>query len=111
MRIIPKEPGASGAYPPIQEWAGVNAPEGFAAWPDAVDTADFYAHNGFVVLDILRDTVKGYSVNTEAWEAWKEAQPEPEPEPEPGPEPAPAADAATWSELAQAIKGGVDNAE
>lgn len=105
MQIVPKEPGASGAYPPLQEWAGITPPEGFAGWPAGLDTKDFYDHNGFVVLHIVRGIVESYTVNEEAWKAWQEAQPEPEPEP------IPAQDIPTWEALAEAIKGGVDNAE
>lgn len=105
MQIVPKEPGASGAYPPLQEWAGITPPEGFAGWPAGLDTKDFYDHNGFVVLHIVRGMVESYTVNEEAWKAWQEAQPEPEPEP------TPAQDIPTWEALAEAIKGGVDNAE
>ena len=105
MQIVPKEPGASGAYPPLQEWAGITPPEGFAGWPAGLDTKDFYDHNGFVVLHIVRGIVESYTVNEEAWKAWQEAQPEPEPEP------TPAQDIPTWEALAEAIKGGVDNAE
>lgn len=105
MQIVPKEPGASGAYPPLQEWAGITPPEGFAGWPAGLDTKDFYDHNGFVVLHIVRGIVESYTVNEEAWKAWQEAQPEPEPEP------TPAQDIPTWEALAEAIKGGVNNAE
>ena len=63
MQIVPKEPGASGAYPPLQEWAGITPPEGFAGWPAGLDTKDFYDHNGFVVLHIVRGIVESYTVN------------------------------------------------
>ena len=105
MQIVPKEPGASGAYPPLQEWAGITPPEGFAGWPAGLDTKGFYDHNGFVVLHIVRGIVESYTVNEEAWKAWQEAQPEPEPEP------TPAGDVPTWMELSGALKGGVNHAE
>lgn len=105
MQIVPKGPGASGAYPPLQEWAGITPPEGFAGWPAGLDTKDFYDHNGFVVLHIVRGIVESYTVNEEAWKAWQEAQPEPEPEP------TPAGDVPTWAELSRALKGGVNHAE
>lgn len=105
MQIVPKEPGASGAYPPLQEWAGITPPEGFAGWPAGLDTKDFYDHNGFVVLHIVRGIVESYTINEEAWKAWQEAQPEPEPEP------TPAGDVPTWVELSRALKGGVNHAE
>lgn len=105
MQIVPKEPGASGAYPPLQEWAGITPPEGFAGWPAGLDTKDYYAHNGFVVLHIVRGIVESYTVNEESWKAWQEAQPEPEPEP------TLAGDVPTWAELSGALKGGVNHAE
>ena len=87
MKIIRKAPNPSGGYPSPQDWPdGVMIPEEMAVWPDTLDTADFFAHNGFAVLTIEQvegvDTVVSYAPTTEAWEAWKAAQP-PEPEPEP----------------------------
>ena len=105
MTIIQREPNESGAYPPMQPWAGLTPPEGYVRWLESVDTAEFYAHSGFVILHIVRDTVESYDVNSEAEEAWKAEHPEPEPEP------IPAQDVPTWEALAEAIKGGVDNAE
>ena len=88
MKIIPAAPNPSGAYPPIQDGNISAVPEGMAIWPDSLDTADFYAHNGFVTLTVEQvdgvDTVTAYESNTEAWEAWREAEaskPAPEPEP------------------------------
>ena len=82
MKIIRKEANPSGAYPAPQSWNGITPPTGYAVIPDSVDMADFYAHNGFVILAIEGDTVTGYTVNVEAWEKWKAEQPDPtEPEP------------------------------
>lgn len=79
MRIIPKNANPSGAYPPIQEGAS-RLPDGFAVWPDTLDTAVFYEYNGFVNLTIEQvdkvDTVTAVEPNTEAWEAWKASLPE-----------------------------------
>ena len=52
MKIIPTTPNPSGAYPPIQDGNFSAVPEGMAVWPDSLDTADFYAHNGFVTLTV-----------------------------------------------------------
>lgn len=82
MKILKKSPTVNGAYPAIQEWAGITAPEGYYGWPDTLSTADFYAHNGFVVLTVKRGIVASYEPNMEAWEAWKATLP-PEPEPKP----------------------------
>lgn len=86
MYIIVKTSYASGGYPPIQSWDRPAIPDGYAVWPDTVDTADYYAYNGFVILTVEQvegvDTVTSYTPNVEAWEAWKESLP-PEPTPEP----------------------------
>lgn len=100
MRIISTTPGSNGAYPPIQEWPGHKAPDGFAVWPDSLDTEDFDTYNGFVVLTVLRGRVASYEVNHEAWEAWT-----PAPEPEP---PTLGGSDAIYDELAAAIREGVD---
>lgn len=75
MNIIRKEPNASGAYPAPQTWSGSTPPDGYAIL--AVDMADFYAYNGFVILAIDGDTVNGYTPNTEAWEEWRANLPDP----------------------------------
>lgn len=82
MLIITKTPASNGAYPALQDWSGLVPPEGYYKWPDTLDTADFYAYNGFVTLTVVRGMVQSYQPNTEAWEAWKESLP-PEPEPVP----------------------------
>lgn len=81
MKIIRKTPAENGAYPPLQDWAGLAPPSGYNAWPDALETETFYQYNGFVVLTVTRGIVQSYEANVEAWEAWKESLP-PEPEPE-----------------------------
>ena len=85
MKIIPAAPNPSGAYPPIQDGSYSAVPEGMAHWPDSLDTADFYGHNGFVVLTVEQvdgvPTVISYAPNVEVWEDWLASLP-PEPEPE-----------------------------
>ena len=76
MNIILKEAFEKGSYSPIQSWeVSVPIPDTHAMWPDTLDTADYYAYNGFVVLTIETidgvDTVTSYEPNVEAWEAWK----------------------------------------
>lgn len=89
MKIISKSANPSGSYFSPQDWPeGAAIPMKAAVWPDALDTAAFYAHNGFVILDIRQlegvDTVTSYRPNTEAWEAWKQAEADkPQPETEP----------------------------
>lgn len=85
MKIIPAAPNPSGAYPPIQDGNISAVPEGMAIWPDSLDTADFYAHNGFVTLTVEQvdgvPTVISYAPDMEAWEGWRASLPtEPEPE-------------------------------
>ncbi len=52
MIIIRKNPNPSGAYPAPQTVDMEDLPNGYAVIADAVDMADFYAHNGFVALTI-----------------------------------------------------------
>lgn len=84
MNTIFKEPYENGGYSNMQTWDNLPIPETHALWPDTLDTADFYAYNGFVVLTIETidgvDTVTAYEPNVEAWEAWKASLPEPKPE-------------------------------
>lgn len=105
MDIIRKAPFKNGAHPSIQSWDLPILPEGYAVWPDSLDTADFYAYNGFVILTVESvselDTVTKYEPNVEAWEAWKATLPPDPPEPEPSGDP-------TYDEMAAAIKEGVD---
>jgi hypothetical protein len=78
MKIIRRQPNPSGAYPPPQTWSGASIPDGYVVISDDVDLTDFYSHNGFVTLETEGDVVTGYALNTEAWQAWKAAQPEAE---------------------------------
>lgn len=76
----------TGACPPIQTWNHAEIPDGYAVWPDTVDTADFYTYNGFVSLTVETvddvPTVTSYTPNVEAWDAWKASLlPIPDPEP------------------------------
>lgn len=52
MKIIQKTPNPSGAYPSPCSWNNQIPPNGYAVIADTVDMADFYAHNGFVTLNI-----------------------------------------------------------
>lgn len=104
MKLIQKIPNESGAFPPIQEGNFSAVPAGMAIWPDDLDTADFYEHNGFVTLTIEQvdgvDTVTACTSNIEAWEEWKASLPEPgDPE---QPEPT------MWDQMAAAIQEGVN---
>lgn len=103
MNIIRIASDENGGYPSIQSWDGIFPPAGYAVWPEELDTAEFYAYNGFVTLTVepmevvtgetqasesgegseaqaeAVNTVKSYAPNTEAWEAWKASLPEPKP--------------------------------
>ena len=112
MNIIFKEPYENGGYSNMQTWeVSAPIPETHAVWSDALDTADFYAYNGFVVLTIETidgvDTVTAYEPNVEAWEAWKASLPEP-PEPQISDDEAVAiiTDTLTTSEALDIITGG-----
>lgn len=102
MLIIPQSPSQNGSYPPIQPWPGLTPPDGYDVWPEELDTADFYAYNGFVILTVVRGTVSSYQPNTEAWESWQASRP---PEPDPGP----AGDTPTYADMASAIKKGANS--
>ena len=99
MRIISTTPGSNGAYPPIQDWPGHNAPAGFAQWPDSLETATFDQYKGFIIPTIVRGRVASYTANVEAYEAYT---PAPEPEPPSG------GGDAIYDELAAAIREGVN---
>lgn len=112
MNIIFKEPYENGGYSNMQTWeVSAPIPETHAVWSDALDTADFYAYNGFVVLTVETidgvDTVTAYEPNVEAWEAWKASLPEP-PEPQISDDEAVAiiTDTLTTSEALNIITGG-----
>lgn len=104
MKYIQPTPNSSGAYPPPQSTPF----EG--AVPLTEEQAEtVLQYNGFVtitsseetVVDDFTRTVYEVTPNTEAWEAWKEEEAS-KPEPEPAPE------YVTYSELAAAIREGVN---
>lgn len=126
MKIINKEANPSGSYFSPQDWPQwAEVPEGMAVWPDSLETAEFFAHNGFVHLTVQAvdgvDTVTAYEPNTEAWETWKATLPS-----EPGPEPEPTLEErvdaleedkadkaevqAVWDQMAAAYSEGVNEA-
>lgn len=100
MLIIPQSPSQNGSYPPIQPWPGLTPPDGYDVWPEELDTADFYAYNGFVILSVVRGTVSSYQPNTEAWESWQASRP---------PEPEPTGNVPTYADMASAIKKGANS--
>ena len=52
MNIIRKTVSENGACGQIQSWGVDSPPDGYAEFPGSLDTAAFYAHNGFVTLTI-----------------------------------------------------------
>ena len=109
VKIIIKEPNASGGYPSPQECNFNFVPEGWALIPDELDMTDFYEYNGFVTLTIESDSVEvetsrmemtdegeilssvietmifdkvvSYEPNLKAWGEWKNNLPDPAPAP------------------------------
>ena len=79
MYIISATPSAAGQYPAIQRTTHAAPPEGFLWWPDSLEQQTFLQYEGFVILDIQRNTVASYQPNEAAYEAWKASQPAPEP--------------------------------
>lgn len=79
MYIISATPSAAGQYPAIQQTNRAEPPEGFLWWPDSLEQQTFLQYEGFVILDIQRNTVASYQPNEAAYEAWKASQPAPEP--------------------------------
>ena len=73
MNIIQKQPNPSGAYPPIQSWQGEAPPEGY--YEITADTTEFY--NGFITPTIENGVVTSLACDTDAWNVWKDAQPQP----------------------------------
>lgn len=67
MRIIPKQPNPSGAYPPIQSWSEEAPPD--THYEITCDYSEFF--NGFIIPTIENGKVTSYVCNVEAWEAWK----------------------------------------
>ena len=79
MIYIDPVPNASGAYPnsKCQPFPG-------CILLDENQSATFFQHNGFVIVEQAKDGTVTVTPNLEAWEAWKEAeaaksQPDPEP--------------------------------
>ena len=79
MYIISATPSAAGQYPAIQQTNRAEPPEGFLWWPDSLEQQTFLQYEGFVILDIQRNTVASYQPNEAAYETWKASQPAPEP--------------------------------
>ena len=110
MKYIRATPNPSGAYPAPQS----NPFEGAIPLTDA-QAATVIQYNGFVTItaseepvapedESITQTVYTVEPDLEAWEAWKASLP-PEPEPEETPE------YVTYSELAAAIREGVNSVE
>lgn len=105
MQYVRSKPNASGAYP---------APRS-SCFPGCLPLTEGQAetlvqYNGFVTITQEPDPeieTSGVTVtpDLEAWEAWKAAQPE---EPDPGTDPEPSGEYVTYSELAAAIREGVN---
>lgn len=108
MLILNLTKSEAGQYPAIQIYGGPEIPKGYAWWPDSLEQATFEQYEGFIVPTVKRNTVASYEANKEAYEEWKQHQPEPDPGPDP--EPGPTGDYATWDEIATAYMKGVQSA-
>lgn len=83
MKILSLTKNKAGAYGPMQTWAGATPPAGYAVIPDNLDTSAFYAHNGFVTLEVENGVVSKLDTDEAAWGGWQASQPvEEETEPE-----------------------------
>lgn len=71
--IIRATPNPSGAYPGMQTWDLPGTPNGYYVWQDGLEKETFFQYNGFVILNVARNTVLSYRPNVEAYEAWKES--------------------------------------
>ena len=65
----------------IQSWdEKYPVPDNCAIWPDELDTTNYYAYNGFVILNVEEidgvKTVVSYIPDVEAWEEWKKNNPD-----------------------------------
>lgn len=102
MQYINPTPAPSGAM-----YVPQSAPApGLIPFPDEFMEA-YYRVGGFIEITITRGVVTAVEEDAEAWEAWKEANPEPEPGPGTGTEPS--GDYVKYGELAEAIREGVNS--
>lgn len=76
MNIIQKQPNPSGAYPPIQSWAGEVPPDGYYQVADGVELSC----GGFGTLTVEDGIVTAFTPDVEAWEQWQAEHTEPIPQ-------------------------------
>lgn len=100
MKYINPTPKPSGAYHEPQSTKA----DGLVLFPEELLTA-YYSAGGFGEMAVTRGVVSGFSPDTEAWETWKAENPEQTPGSEPS------GDYATYGELADAIREGVNSIE
>lgn len=79
MLVISKTKSSYGQYPPIQKSSSAGIPAGFYWWPDNLEQNTFNQYEGFVILDVARNTVKSYKPNEDAYNDWKDTPIETEP--------------------------------
>jgi hypothetical protein len=79
MIIICSLANENGYRPPLQTWEQSKPPINFAVVPENIDTSVFYEYNGFVVIETEKInekiTVTSMKPNIEAWETWKNNDP------------------------------------
>lgn len=70
MKIIPKQPNPSGAYPPIISWCEPTPPD--THYEVVCDISEYF--NGFIIPTVTGGKVTGFVCNTNLWEAWKASE-------------------------------------
>ena len=99
MKIIEICPAQNGSHRNQASTTSIHVPDGWAVVPEDLETPNF------PFGDVETEEINGVMTVTR-WTAGE--IPEPDPEPEPTPEPEPAPEYVTYSELAAAIREGVN---
>ena len=74
MQIIRECPNESGAYHPIQSWAGATPPDGYCQISDNCDISAMQTHAGFVTLTVEDGVVTAITGDDAAYQAWLASQ-------------------------------------
>lgn len=94
-------PNADGMVNGIQSWNGDTPPNGYAfIGEEFFETFNSTSPCGFVYTTVVNGAITEMTVNTEAYEKWKQEHPEPEPTPEP---------LSQWDEMLSAYEEGVNS--
>ena len=74
MFVLKNAPSPAGQYPAILHTTSATVPEGSVWWPDSLEQETFLQYEGFVILEVQRNTVASYQPNQPAFEAWQAAR-------------------------------------